>query len=305
MNRPCRSFVLRRRMAGLSLIEMMIALVMALIVAAGIITVFESTSSSNRVQAQMATLQEEGRFAIHSMRADLANANGGYCSSTGGNATTTASGLALDSLNAPIVVSKDMTDIQAAFADNTTPLDAATTPFYLPSFLYMRGYDCTVSQCFPIDPKGVPPNGIPAMGTAIGDRVPGTAVLTVRYLVPGSGWAIFPSGSAKGSTLTSVGTGSANHVTAIDLARLPDEDPVASFGAGDLAMLADCSSAYVFSVSGQGSSALTLNNNYATPVIRDNSSGAAARVFDFEKAFQTVTYYVKVVDAGNGHKTGE
>jgi type IV pilus assembly protein PilW len=68
----------RRRMAGLSLIEMMIALVMALIVAAGIITVFTSTSSSNKVQQQMATLQEEGRFAIHSLRTDLANANCGY-----------------------------------------------------------------------------------------------------------------------------------------------------------------------------------------------------------------------------------
>jgi type IV pilus assembly protein PilW len=47
----------RRRMAGLSLIEMMIALVMALIVAAGIITVFASTSSSNKVQQQIAALQ--------------------------------------------------------------------------------------------------------------------------------------------------------------------------------------------------------------------------------------------------------
>ena len=36
-----------RRMAGLSLIELMVALVMALIVTAGIITVFASTSSSN------------------------------------------------------------------------------------------------------------------------------------------------------------------------------------------------------------------------------------------------------------------
>src|SRR6185312_2744465 len=101
---PTRRFIVsRRRMEGLSLIEMMIALVMALIVAAGIISVFASTSSSNKVQAQMATLQEEGRFAIQSLRSDLANANGGYCSNSGGNAGVTGSGLFLDALRAPTI----------------------------------------------------------------------------------------------------------------------------------------------------------------------------------------------------------
>ena len=112
----------RRRMAGLSLIEMMIALIMALIVAAGIITVFASTSSSNKVQQQMAALQEEGRFAIHSLRADLANANGTYCSNSGGNAGLTNSGLYLDALRSPTVYAKTA----IAFADNTVALVGAS-----------------------------------------------------------------------------------------------------------------------------------------------------------------------------------
>lgn len=308
MIRVRRSIAARRRQAGLSLIEMMVALVMALIVAAGIITVFESTSSSNRVQAQLATLQEEGRFAIHSMRQDLGNANGAYCSNTGGNARQTAAGVALDSLNAPMVVSNDMAAINPAFADNTTPLDTISQPFFLPSFLYMRGYACTASACTPLDPNTAAP-GIPVMGTAVGNRVVGTSVLTLRYLKPDSGWAIVPASAASaagaGSTLETIGTGSASHVTAIDLLPLPGETSYTGFGVGDLAMLADCSASYVFSVSGQGSNTLTLNSNYTAPSIRDNSGGSAPRVFDFNKDFQTVTYFLRVVDAGNGHKTGE
>ena len=303
MIRVRRPFPERRRLAGLSLIEMMIALVMALIVAAGIITVFQSTSSSNRVQSQLATLQEEGRFAIHSLRSDIADANSGYCSNTGGNAGLTSSGLYLDSLRSPTVYAKDFDTINAAFHDNTELLVAPATPqaFSLPSRIFMRGYDCglTSASCKPVDPStGV--IQIPAMGTAVGDRVPGAAVLTIRYLKPGSGWAISRSGSPPGSTISANSDGTVDTIT---LSPLTGEDPVdaAAFGGG-LAMLADCSNAQVFSVSRAGN-VLTPNNNYVAPL--DISKGAAPRVFDFANDFQTITYYLRVVDAGNGHTTGE
>lgn len=295
----------RRRMAGLSLIEMMIALVMALIVAAGIITVFASTSSSNKVQAQMAALQEEGRFAIHSLRSDLANANGAFCSNSGGNANTVASGIGLDALNAPTVVVNNIGTINAAFADNTTPLDATANAFALPSFLYMRGYDCTATACTPVDPDTASSNPLPAMGIAVNDRVPGTSVLTIRYMKPGSGWAIVPSGVVPGSTITANGDGT---VASISLNPLSGEASPTTFGAGDLAMLADCSAAYVFAASGQGSNTITVSGaNYPLPTIPNLSppGGASPRLYDFNKDFQTVTYYLKVVDAGNGQTTGE
>jgi type IV pilus assembly protein PilW len=49
---------------GVTLIELMVAMLLGLIVAGGIVTVFSSTSSSNKAQTQLARLQEEGRFAI-------------------------------------------------------------------------------------------------------------------------------------------------------------------------------------------------------------------------------------------------
>jgi len=302
-----RPFVARRHMAGLSLIEMMIALIMALIVAAGIITVFASTSSSNKVQQQMAALQEEGRFAIHSLRADLANANGTYCSNTGGNALDTAatggSGLYLDALRSPTVYAKTA----IAFADNTVALPAPGGAYSLPSSVFMRGYQCDTSSCTPSGLVDLVASGIPAMGTAVGSRVKGADVLTVRYLKPGAGWAIVPSGgSVPGTTLDGPASATSSAtVTDINLVHMTGEPPVNTF-TGTLAMLADCSNAQVFTVSGAGSATLQPNNNYAAPL--DISTGAAPRLFDFTKDFQTVTYYLKVVCADGSspcaHTTG-
>ena len=287
--------VARRRMAGLSLIEMMIALVMALIVAAGIISVFASTSSSNKVQQQMAALQEEGRFAIHSLRDDLGNANGTYCSNSGGNAGGTSSGLYLDSLRSPTIYAKSA----IAFNDDTVSLPTSTQAYSLPSIMFMRGYDCTTSACNPLDPNTKVAT-IPAAGKAVGNRVVGSDVLTIRYLKPGSGWAIVPSGSGSGSTISAT-SGSVNTIT---LNPLSGEPAVSAF-TGTLAMLADCSNAQVFTVS-NSSGTLSPNNNYASPL--DISQGSAPRVYDFSNDFQTVTYYLKLVCADGSspcaHTTG-
>jgi len=301
------SMVARRHMAGLSLIEMMIALIMALIVAAGIITVFASTSSSNKVQQQMAALQEEGRFAIHSLRNDLANANGTYCSNSGGNAmdtgSTGGSGLYLDALRSPTVYAKTA----IAFTDNTVALPVPGGAYSLPSSVFMRGYECTTSSCTPNGLAGLVASGIPAMDTAVDSRVKGADVLTIRYLKPGAGWAIVPSGgSIPGTTLDAPASATSSAtVTDINLVPMTGEPAVNTF-TGTLAMLADCSNAQVFTVSGAGGATLTPNNNYAPPL--DISTGAAPRLFDFTNDFQTVTYYLKVVCADGSspcaHTTG-
>lgn len=307
MIRVPRHLPARRRTAGLSLIEMMIALVMALIVAAGIITVFQSTSSSNRVQAQLATLQEEGRFAIHSLRSDLANANGTYCSNTGGNAGQTSSGLYLDSLRSPTMyVESNLTDtdVDGHFPDNTVVLPDPTQAYSLPSSIFMRGFYCgtTTGSCKPVDPSAN--TDIPVLGTDVGDRVPGTSLLTIRYLRPGSGWAVVPADAASGTKITQNSDGT---VASIALDNLANEDPTTDF-TGTIAMLADCSNAQVFTVSNSGNTLTPTGANYAQPL--DMTRGAAPRVFDFENDFQTVTYYLKVVCADGrtpctGPTTGE
>ncbi|WP_426664589.1 PilW family protein [Rhodanobacter aciditrophus] len=286
--------------SGLSLIELMIAMVLALLVAAGIISVFISTSSSNRVQTQLASLQETGRFAISRMDGDLAMANGQYCTNNGGIAKPqlASSGTYLDGLRAPSVYASNLT---GGMYDVTTPMGGSsggntypTDPgakYTFPSFLSMRGYDCTTTACTPIDPHDAIA-AIPAMGTALDDRVPGTAVLTVRYINPSRGWTIGPGRSSI--------AGSGNVLSSITLN--PDttigEPPASDFRNGDLAMLADCSNAQIFAAD-DASGVISPNtaNNHGKPAMQQPSS--APKLFDFTRDFQTVTYYVKLVSINN------
>lgn len=294
----------RRRQGGLSLIELMIAMVLGLLVTAGVIAVFTTSSRTDLAQAQLARLQEEGRFAMTQIKNDLAMSGAQYCTSSGGNAHASATGPYLDRPRAPTVYASDPGDLMAALSDVTTPWgnpypSAPTEPYSLPSFLAMRGYDCTAISCTPMDPSNKKsPNGfaIPAMGTTSGSRVIGTSVITVRYLNPERGWQIVPEGGAAGSTWVDHADGTLG----IRLSSTSDKNDKKDFGARDpLVMLADCSNADIFAVSGQGGTELTsTGNNFVQPKVFQNT--VAPMLFNLSLSFQTVTYYLKVVDNGDG-----
>lgn len=297
------------RQRGFTLIELMVAMVLGLLVAAGIVTVFASTSSSNKAQTQLATLQEEGRFAIARIKTDLGSINSQYGANTGGNASQSGAGLPfLDGLRSPSVYVKGST-LTAALSDVTTswggvyPAEPVTGPYSMPSFLMLRGYDCTLTACTPVDPHDTL-NSIPAMGKAVDKRVVGAAVLTVRYLDPARGWTIEPPGSSiTGSTVTT--NADENTLQQISLAPIAayNEPPVSDIKSGDLIMLANYSNAQIFAVTGQGSNTLIpATSNFTVPTAMMGTN--AVKVFDLNRDFQTVTYYLKVVDAGNGHTTG-
>ena len=300
---------MRRRCRGVSLVELMIAMVLGLLVGAGIVAVFASTSNSRRAQEQLARLQEEGRFAITQIKNDLAMAGAQYCTGTGGSARASAAGPYLDELRAPTVYASDPGALMSALSDVTTPWGGAypsapSEPYSVPSFLTMRGYDCTASACRPVDPSNKRNSSgfsIPAMGKAENSRVIGASVLTVRYLNPAGGWIIAQDGGAKGSTLSTHADGSLS----IRMNPLSSEVAVKDMKDAPLMMLADCSSAQIFAVSGMGTNELASNgNNFAQPHLFQ--SMAAPKLFSVGRDVQTVTYYLRVVDTGDdeGHKTG-
>lgn len=304
--------------AGFTMIELMIAMVLGLLVAAGIIAVFTSTSDTNKAGTQLATLQEAGRFAITQLKNDLSMANSGqYCSNTGGNAgASSVAGTYLDGLRTPTVDAAG-TSLTSAMNDFTTPWAGSsgtssntypstpTTQYSMPSFMSMRGYDCTATACDPVDPSSAKNSttgfSIPAMGTAVGSRVPGTAVLTVRYMNPSSGWAIAPGASTLASASSSI---------AVTLNPQSFEPSKSNFKSGDLAMLSNCSNAQIF--------AATLSGTTITSAVKGTSAGknfvaptgqngqAALELFDFNRDYQTVTYYLRVESNGDsfGHTTG-
>ncbi|WP_158543464.1 PilW family protein [Dyella solisilvae] len=290
-----------RPQSGVTLIELMVAMVLGLLVASGIVTVFLSTSSSNRAQNQLAVLQEEGRFAMATLTRDLRLANGHYCTNSGGVANQTSSGLLLDSLRAPKVYANDL---MSALNDVSTPWGSSPypakpdSPYYLPSFLSMRGYDCDDKACTP-----ALPNTIPAQGKAVGNRVIGSSVLTVRHLDTSRGWALGGS--------SSVNTAADGTVSSITLSPNKDTEPaISTFKPGHLALLANCSSAEIFAVDGPNAAGqlspaavgTDSANNTGKPVAQQPQS--APRLFDFNTDYQTVTYYLRVVDAGDGQTTG-
>ena len=312
--------ILSRAARGFTLIELMVAMVLGLLVAAGIVTVFASTSSSNKAQNQLAQLQEAGRFAVTRMGTDLRMANGQYCTNTGGVAKVGAGGSALDHIRTPKVYAKKLIGaagpVSGAFGDVTTAWGtgsypaAPTAPYSMPSFLFMRGYDCTLTACTPVDPNAPmssSTNPIPAMGTAINNRVKGADVLTVRYVNPAAGWAI---GGAGSSLATNSSSATIASITLAPQTAL-GEPPAANIVNGDLFMLADCSNAQIFPATASTGSTIVI-----TPVANTTDGfGAGAanlptaqepesapKVFDVNRDFQTVTYYLKLVSVNNDGK---
>lgn len=297
-----------RAQRGFTLIELMVAMALGLIVAAGIITVFASTSHSNRAQTQLASLQEAGRFAVTKIKDDARMANGQYCTNTGGVAKAApTSQVFLDGLRSPKIYTtgitaamSDVTTGWAAASGNTYP-DEPAAAYSFPSYLSMRGYDCDKTTCLPVDPH-TSVAAIPAMGKAVDDRVVGADVITLRYVNSSRGWAVVSTGVT--GTHLAVAASSPNEIQSITLAQATSaEPPIADFVSGDIAMLADCSNAQVFAVTMAGA-VLTpdASKNFITPAPQQPLS--APKVFDFNRDYQTVTYYLRVVDSGNGKTTG-
>jgi len=289
---------------GLTLIELMVAMVLGLLVAAGIVTVFASTSSSSKSQDQLARLQEEGRFAITRLSSDLAMANGQYCTNSGGVAKPGSGGTYLDHLRTPKVYAKnlagalgDVTTAWGATSGAVTYPAAPTASYSMPSFLFMRGYDCTLTACTPVDPNAAV-SGIPAMGTALNSRVKGADVITVRYVNPSAGWSIGSAGGSSIATSSSVGT-----ISSITLNPIAGEPPIGNFTNGDLVMLADCSSAQIFAVT-NAAGVLTpdVANNFTDSAPAAQQPESAPAVFSVNRDFQTITYYLKVVSVNNDNK---
>ncbi len=288
-----------RPQRGVTLIELMVAMVLGLIVAGGIVTVFLSTSSSNRAQVQMARLQEDGRFAVGRISDDLKMAGAQYCSGTGGVANTTSSGVDLDGLRTPTVLTANLNFAQNATAWGSTGYPAAPAAAYsLPSFLYMRGYQCTATTCTPTDPPTAA-QGVPVMGTAVDARVVGASVLTLRYVDASRGWAI------GGDSL--VVENAAGNVDHVHIVPKTGEPALTGFANGELAMLADCSNAQIFQVNGNPDFVPDSNTaiNFSQP--RALQPQSAPRFFRMKTDFRTITYFLQVkTDDGTatGHKVG-
>ncbi|MBX3692090.1 PilW family protein [Dokdonella sp.] len=178
-----------RRTVGFTLIELMVAVTLGLLLTLGILQLFDGTSRTNKLQNGLARLQENGRYAVTRIEADLRMLGGQRCSNFAGNAITDgAGGNSIWSARAPIsyVTSLSVPDMVA-------PLTGAT-PYRVDPSVFVRGYECGGGGCSNIPALG----SYAAEGLAAGRRVPNSDVLTIRYQA-GTGWPVRVGGcSAAG-----------------------------------------------------------------------------------------------------------
>lgn len=89
MSSYCRgSRIYQRREAGLSLVELMIALVLGLVLSAGVITLFIESKRDYQVQEAISEVQESGRFAAEFIAHDARMAGFSGCSNDMATANT-------------------------------------------------------------------------------------------------------------------------------------------------------------------------------------------------------------------------
>ncbi len=278
-----------RLAGGFTLIELMIAILIGAVLLVGILNLFNNASRTNRVQNGLARLQENGRFAMLMMKNDIAMTGNQYCAnisikdpyvkfdpavfdpSKGAGYRSRALIVWSDSLvgGLPGKTAVATTSPIPSGAQNPYPLDVA---------YFLRGHECSNGACIPdfgapgadLTDNGVSP--IPPVGTAAGNRLANTDVLTVRYFV--NGLRMSGDGSASGNTST-----------------LPvASDPDITFSTGDFAVVANCLAAAVMPVQSVGSGVLTLTGGAGSLFSDANDS----RVYNLNDpdSFRTVSYYV-------------
>ena len=273
-----------RQISGFTLIEVMVALTLGLLLSIGIISLFGSTSNTNRLQDGLARLQENGRYAVGRLEADLRMSGAQYCSNHDGNAHVGAV-KPLWSGRAPMVFAPSL-NLRDAGSNNKsvnptsgqmTSLTAVNAYALSPRF-FMQGYQCVSGTCTPALPTGGP-TPIPTPAFAAGSRVANSDVLTIRYQ-RGTGWPMTISGNcASGGTIT--------------VNPQLGDDPVQFSALPGLVIVSDCQNPSIIPISGAAGNVLTVASTMlaGTPTCQA-SALRDMRVFNFSDDFVTVTYYL-------------
>lgn len=281
---------------GLTLLELMLAMLLGLLVTAGIVALFTATNKTSRAQAAMSRIQENGRYAVSRMEADLRMAGALFRQSTAaspGGWTDGAQGALLPRntilVNTNALVLQDMGTQTGRLAEWPAP---AVYP--LSAAFFIRGYECSGGTCAPALPTGS--NGFPPAGTALGNRVPGSDVLTVKY-VRGPGWTY---------TLAPVAASGYAATFAVDTAS---GGGTFNFTSGDLVLLSDCgrSAPLLFQANVSGNVLTPRPGTLLDATVFVPGSGEGncdERLFNFTRDFATVSYWLQLTADPNPSAPG-
>ena len=266
------------RLRGFSLIELMIGMTLGLFVVGGVVAMFLTSSSTAANQQRLAQVLENGRYGAQVLADELRKTGTQYCASYA-NALPADSGVNL--LRAPLIRVASTATLQKWMPTPPTPVK----PYLLDPGRFVRGHDCdTTDTCKPaLATAANDINVVPAAGTAAGERVRGTDVLTVRYL-------------ASDGVSINANAGGANDIS---LGQAVTQPPL-EFKDGQMGMIANCSSAEIFTVGVAGTRLRhRIEEGNIVGTLGDAYTVAGdARVFNFSRDFRSVTYYVGLREDG-------
>ncbi len=256
-----------QRVCGFSMVELMIAMLLGLLVAEGIFVLLSETNRVNATQIALSRLQESGRIALGGVIDDLRSAGQLPCGSR----------------IRPLVFTDALANhIAGVPGAANAPQDwGAGQPYPLDRGIFISGNRCVGKTC---TPELVPSQGVPRAGLADGNRVPGTDVLTVRYL-EGNGWAARADDSGPACSADAT-------LGSIAVRKLPGDVVPSEFDASHVALLVGCSAGEIFRVTKHGNVLQPLPGNFGVPTCLPLDS--QTRVFDLDTQLRTSVYYLEV-----------
>lgn len=181
-----------RNQHGLSLIELMVSLAIGALLLLGLVQVFQATNVSAQMGTALARVQENGRFALDFMRADIRMAGHMGC--------TSGSALVRDIDLTPTQLQSAMRINNSNISFTSTPLPGTSAPPFIYDLRYdVQGYEAQGTASNPETPTAVTLTLPPTTGAAGGwtpalpnelvnltpRPIAGSDIIVVRFGLPG------------------------------------------------------------------------------------------------------------------------
>jgi type IV pilus assembly protein PilW len=256
------------RVRGFSLVELMVAITLALIVTAGVMSVFIGSRSAYQSTAGVAAVSDSGRFALNFLEGAVREAGNMACGAPTRTIFNVGPGTPLNTPPFPTLAFQPITGFEAAGTGIVGAYAVSAAPGAPANWL---------------SPIGWAANLDPAFGTLPTPPVINNDILVVRSSTQGAAPAYVTNAPAG-----------ANNFTVVSVPG--------TFAAGDLAIISDCVKSLIFQMSAPTGGTTITHNTGGIPGNLTNTFPAQVNFDPGSEVtlLQTTAYYIGVGADGEG-----